>query len=114
MVLFDGYRKIFEQSISRSIDLGDMLKYLPGITVQRYMTMQGMEDLYVVPDLLECLIKSTFEPLKHAPYTLNSRCYMLNDYLSALLHCDPILQHISFCRNFLSLLDGSNFYNLES
>ena len=84
--------------------------------------MQGMTNLYgIKPDLLECLIKSTIQPL-----SLRSRfksCYTLDDYLSGFLqnrnrsqlyYCDPMLQHISICRHILSLLDGTNALVLES
>ena len=45
-ILFDGYRKMFDQSFSKSNDLGVMLKFLPGVVVQIYMSVQGMADLY--------------------------------------------------------------------
>ena len=120
---------MFDQSFSKSKDLGDMLRLLPGVVVQREMSMQGMANLYrIKPDLLECLIKSTIEPLRplasgspvsHAPYPR----YILEDYLSGFLqerdrsqlyHCDPMLQHLSICRQFLSLLDGSSAFDLQS
>ena len=117
-ILFDEYRKVFDQSLSKSKDLGDMLRVLPGVVVQKHsMSMRGMAKLYRVnPDLLERLIKSTIDPLGQ----LNFR-YKLDTYLSGFLqdrdrsqlyYCDPILQHISICRHFLSLLDRSNAFNL--
>ena len=61
-ILVDGYRKMFDQSFSNSKDLGDMLKFLPGVVVQKRLSMQGMVDLYgIKPDLMERLIKSIFE-----------------------------------------------------
>ena len=118
-MLFDRYRKMFDLSISKSKDLGDTLKFLPGVVVQKQMSMQGMADLYrVKPDLLERLIKSTImiEPLRLCPSH-----YILDDYLSGCLqdrdqhyYCDPILQHIFICRHFLSLLDGSKAFDLQS
>jgi len=82
-----------------------------------------MTDLYgIKPDLLECLIKSTIEPIRlgyrstSLGYRYPSR-YRLDDYLSGFLkdrdrsqlyYCDPMLQHISICRLILSLLDGIN------
>ena len=85
------------------------------------MTMQGMADLYrIEPDLLERLIKSAIEPLRPAHVSPTS-CYRLDGYLSGFLrnrdhsqlyYCDPILQHISICRHFLSLLDRSNDFDL--
>ena len=111
---------MFDQSLSKSKDLGDMLRLLPGVVVQKEMTMHGMADLYGIrPDLLKCLIKSTIEPLRLG---YNSS-YTLDDYLSGFLqdkdrsqlyYCDPMLQHISTCRHILSLLDGTNALDLES
>ena len=120
--LFDGYRNMLDQSFSKSKDLSDMLKFLPGVVVQKHMSMQGMADLYrTKPDLLERLIKSTIEPLRpsHGPHPR----FILDGYLSGFLvdrdrsrlyYCDPILQHISICRHFLSFLDGSNAFDLQS
>jgi hypothetical protein len=119
-ILYDGYRKMFDHSLSKSKDLGDILRLLPGVVVQKEMSMLGMADLYKIkPDLLESLIKSTIEPL-----TLTySCCYTLDDYLSGFLqdrdrsqlyYCDPLLQHIYICRHFLSLLDRSNTLVLQS
>ena len=94
--------------------------------------MHGMVDLYrIKPDLLEYLIRSTIvidprrpshvpnmiEPLKPPPR------YILDGYLSGFLedrdrsqlyYCDPMLQNISICRHFLSLLDGSNTFDFQS
>ena len=117
-ILFDGFRKMFDQSLSKSKDVGDMLRLLPGVVVQKCISMQGMVDLYrIKPDLLERLIKSPIRPLKLSCYSY----YILDDYLSGflqdrdrsqLLYCDPILQHISICRHFLTLLDASNISDL--
>ena len=119
-ILFDRYQKIFDQSICKSKDLGDILRFLPGVVVQRHMSVKGMANLYKIkPDLLERLIKST--PRRslsgcHHPYFP----YKLEDYLSTLLqdrdrsqlyYCDPMLQHILICRHILSLLDGSNTFD---
>jgi hypothetical protein len=117
--LLDGYCKMFDQSLFKSKDLGDMLRFLPGIVVQNRMSMQEMADFYrIKPDLLKRLIKSTIEPLKTS-YTAR---YVLDDYLSGFLqdrdrsqlyYCDPMLQHISICRRLLSLvLGGSNALDL--
>ena len=96
-----------------------MLKFLPGIVVQKHMCIIGMADLYAIkPDVLERLIKFTIEPLKPSPFS-----YILDDYLSGFLqdrdrsqyyYCDPMLQHISICRHFLSSLDGSNVFAHQS
>ena len=113
---------MFDQSLSKSKELGDLLRLLPGVVVQKGMNMQEMTDLYgIKQDLLECLIESTIEPLiLRSSY--NSR-YTLDDYLSDFLldkersqlyYCDPMLQHISICRRILSLLDGANALDLKS
>ena len=118
-ILFDGYRKMFDQSLSNSKDLGDILRFLPGVVVQNGISMQGMSDLYRInPVLLKRLINSPLEPLKLSSYSR----YKLDDYLSGFLqdrdrsrhyYCDPMLQHISICRHFLSLLDASNIIDLH-
>ena len=120
--LFDLYRTMFDQSLSKSNDLGDMLRFLPGVVVQNDMSMQGMAKLYrIKPDLLERLIKSTVEPLRPAHLSPRSR-YRLDGYLSGFLrdpdrsqlyYCNPMLQHIYICRHFLSLLDGFNVYDRQ-
>jgi hypothetical protein len=112
---------MIDQSLSKSKDLRDLLRYLPGIVVQKHMSMQGMAGLYrIKPDLLERLIKSTIEPQK---LSYSSSRYMLDACLSDFLqdrdrsqiyYCDPMLQHISLCRHFLSLLDGSNASDSQS
>ena len=118
--MLDGYRNMIDHSFSKSKDLHDMLRLLPGVVVQKKMSMRGMADLYRIKlDLLECLVNSTIEPLR----STDTFRYTLDIYLSAFLqdrdrsqlyYCDPMLQHISICRNFLSLLDGSNAFDLHS
>ena len=120
--LFDGYRKMFDHSLSKSKDLGGILRLLPGVAVQKYMSMQGMADLYrIKPDLLECLINSTIEPFRPSPFPI-SRYYTLDDYLycflqdgdrSQLYYCNPMHQHIFICRQILSLLDRSKDIHLH-
>ena len=119
-ILFDGYRKMFDHSFSNSKDLGDMFRLLPGVVVQKHLSLQGMADLYrIETDLLEPFIKFTIEPLKRSSCSR----FILDGYLSGLLqdrdrsrlyYCDPMLQHISICRHFLFLLDGSNALDLQS
>ena len=114
---------MFDQSFPKSKDLGDMIRFLPGVVVQKPMGIQGMADLYrIKPDLLERLIKSAIEPLGLS-YASPYPRYMLDGYLSGFLqdrdrsrhyYCDPILQHISICRLFLSLLDGFNAFDFQS
>ena len=99
-----------------------MLRFLPGVVVQKHMSTQGMADLYQIKsDLLERLMKSIIEPLRssQSPYPP----YILDDYLSGFLqdrdrsqlhYCDPMLQHIFICHHFLSLLDGSNTFDFQS
>jgi hypothetical protein len=112
---------MLDQSFSKSKDLGDTLRLLPGVVVQKDMSMRGMADLYrIKPDSLERLIKSPIEPLRLGPFGSG---YTLDGYLSGFLqdqdrsqlhHRDPMLQHIFFCRHFLSLQDGSNAFDLQS
>ena len=116
-ILFDGYRKMIDQSFSKSKDLGDILRFLPGVVVQKHLTMEGMAVLYrIKADLLERLIKLAF---KANGFSNN---FTLNGYLSDLLkdrdrsqlyYCDLELQHISICRQLLSLLDRSKDFSLE-
>ena len=118
-ILLDGYRKMFDQLFSNSKDLDNMLRFLPGVVVQNPMGMQGMAYLYrIQSDQLKRLIKFTIEPLKPSPPR-----YKLDDYLSGFLqdrdrsqlcYRDPMLQHISICRQILSLLDRSNNFDLQS
>ena len=120
--MFDGYRKIFDQSLSKSKDLGNILRFLPGVVVQKALSMQGMADLYgIEPDFLERLIKSIelLRPSLSDSESYSYSRYMLDDYLSGFLqdqgrsqlyYCDPELQHISICRQILSLLDRSNVF----
>ena len=124
--MLDGYRKVFDRSLSTSKDLSDLLRFLPGVVVQKHISMQAMIDLYgIEPDLLKCLIKSTIVTgrlsLRLGPRSPPR--YILNDYLSGFLqdrdrsqlyYCDPMLQHTSICCHILSLLDGTNVLVLES
>ena len=82
--MFDGYRKMFGQSFSKSKDLSDMLRFLPGVIVQNDLSLQGMADLYrIEPDLLERLTKSTIEPLRPS-YTIHPRyIYKLDNWFLA-------------------------------
>jgi hypothetical protein len=122
--LLDGYRKMIDQSLLKFKDLGDMLRFLPGVVVQKPLSVQGMAVLYrSKPDSLERLIKSTIEPLTPSKSHVLSPRYILDGYLSGLLqdrdrsqlhYCDPMPQHISICRHFLSLLDRSNVFDLQS
>ena len=110
--LFDGYRKMFDRLLSKSKDLGDLLRFLPGVVVQKPMSMEGMADLYrIKPHLLERL-ESAIEPLRSSEsdvYPAPYPSYILDGYLSGFLqdqhcsqlhYCDPMLQHISICRHF--------------
>ena len=109
---------MFDQLLSKSEDLGNMLRLLPGVVVQNGMGKQLMTDLYgIKPDLLERLIES-----KIIRYRYNRR-YTLDDYVSGFLqdrdrsqlyYCDPMLQHISFCHHILSFLNGINPFRLAS
>ena len=106
---------MLDQALSKSKDLGDMLRFLPGVLVQNPISIEGMADLYGIKlDLLDRLVQSPIEPLKMKG---SSYEYTLDGYLSRFLqdrdrsqlyYCDPMLQHISICRQFLSLLDRSH------
>ena len=100
---------MFDQSLSKY--LGDMLRFLPGVVVQKPMSMQEMADLYMIKLDLSPMGYFIFESPRHD----SSESYYLDDYLSGFLqdrdrsqhyYCDPMLQHVSICRHFLSLLAG--------
>ena len=125
-MLLDRYQMMFDQSLCKSKDLGDMLRFLPGVVMQEHMSVQAMADLYrIKPDLLERLIKSTIEPLLVRSFSAHHDIYSpykLGYYLSGFLHdrdrsqlyyCDPMLQHVFICRHFLCLLDGSIALDLK-
>ena len=93
-----------------------MLRSLPGVVVQKFMDMQEMADLYgIEPDslgrsLLAWPIEIFFEIRGEAYYVLDR---YLSDFLqdrdrSQHYYCDPMLQHLSICLRFLSLLHESN------
>ena len=123
-LMLDGYRNMLDRSLSKSKDMLHFLRSLPGVVVQKDLTMQGMAVLYKIkPDLLERLIKS-IEPLTPGRASVFPKSYYISDdYLSGYLqdrdrsqicYCDPMLQHISICRHFLSLLEMSNAVDLQS
>ena len=106
---------MLDQSFLKSKNLGVMLRSLPGVVVQKAMNMQEMADLYgIEPDSLgRSLLVWPIEifEIRH------EACYVLDGYLSDFLqdrdrsqhyYCDPMLQHLSICLRFLSLLHESN------
>ena len=112
-----------DHSFSKSKDLGDMLRFLPGIVVQKNLSMQGMADLYgIKPNFLERLESiGLLRPAHRARPSIPG--YVLDGYLSGFLqdrdrsqlyYCDPELQHISICRRILSLSYQSNVFGLQS
>ena len=118
---------MFDQSLFKSKALRALLRFVTGVVVQGPMSLQGMADLYrIKPDLLEYFIKSNIVSLRNSLEFRRFRRYIiLDDYLSGFLqdgdrsqhyYCDPMLQHISICRHFLSLMDGlsSNALALQS
>ena len=128
-ILLDGYRKMFDQGLSKSKELGDMRRFLPGVVAQKPMSMQGMADLYrIEPDLLEYFNNSNMGTLRGDPTGPFRHDKILDDYLSVFLqdrdrsqhyYCDPMLQHIFICRHFLAFLPdgltgGSNALDLQS
>ena len=54
--IFDQCRKMFDQSLSNSKDLGDMLRLLPGVVVQKDLSMQGLNQIFwsASLNLLDC------------------------------------------------------------
>ena len=129
MILLDGYRKMLDQSYYKSKDLGDMLKFLPWVVVQKCLGKQGMADLYrIKPNLLERLIKTTIKPLRSCYEGYISDGYILDGYIldrylssflqdrnrSRLYYCDPMLQQISICRHILSFMGGSGAFDFQS
>ena len=130
-ILSDGYQKMIDRSFSKSKDLGDMLRFLPGVAVQKNLSMQGMADLYKIElDFLKGLesiqlLRPTYYGSALYPYYGSALYpgYILDDYLSDFLedrdrsqlyYCDPELQHISICRQILSLSYQSNVFDLQS
>ena len=82
-ILLDGYRKMLDQSLSKSKDLGDMLRLLPGVVVQKPISIEVMVDLYrIEPDLLDRLVKSPIEALKKDAST---KKYTLDKYMFGFL-----------------------------
>ena len=120
-MLFNGFRKMIDQSFSKSNDLGDMLRFLPGVVVQKNLSMQGMADLYrIKPDFLKRL--KYIEMLRPSSQD-SSPGYILDDYLSdflkdrdrsQLLYRDPDHHHMSICRQMLSSSRQSNDFDLQS
>ena len=114
---------MIDQSFSKSKDLDDMLRFLPGVVVQRDLCLQGMAELYrIEPDFLERLKSIEMLSLWHRDDLYYPR-YILDVYLSNFLrdlrrsqlhYCDPELQHVSICRQILSLLDQSNVFDDQS
>ena len=81
--LLDRYQKILDQSLSKSKDLGVILRLLPGVVVQNEIGMQGMADLYrIKPHLLHRLVKYPIEPLK---MVARSHKFTMDRYLSGFL-----------------------------
>ena len=119
-IVLDGYRKMVDQTLSKSKDLGDMLRFLPGVVVQKKLSIKGMADLYgIEPNFLQ-RIKSIglLRSSPQGPY----HGYMLDDFLSRFLqerdrsqlyYCDSEIQHTSICRQILSLLDRSNVFEVQ-
>ena len=117
------FRSMFDHSLSKSKVLGDILRFLPGVVVQKHLSMQGMADLYrIKPEFLERFIKP-IELLRPSDIDIYPRGYMLNDPLSDFLqdrdrsqhyYCDLKLQHTSIFRQILLLLDRSKVFDLQS
>ena len=69
---------------------------------------QGPLLLSTASESLEC--KSETEASFPCPLRLSNSIHLYDQLedRSQLYYCDPMLQHISICRRFLSLLDGFN------
>ena len=115
-IMFDGYRKMIDRSFSKS---SDILRFLPGVLVQKGLTMEGMAVLYKVEaDFFERQIKIAFEltdDVDISDYMLEGR---LSDLLqdrdcSLLYYRDHELLHIFICRQLLSLLDRFRDFDLK-
>ncbi|KAF8816488.1 hypothetical protein BYT27DRAFT_7182040 [Phlegmacium glaucopus] len=117
--VYHGYQKMLDRFLTEFSDIGDLLKFLPGVVVQKGLSMQGMADLYRVKmDLFHRLSKSAVDPFVRV-----GQSYMLQGDLSAFFRgqgrshlycCDPLLHNVLICRQFLSLLDGSNASDVHS
>ena len=117
-ILYVGYRKMIDQLSSNSKDLGDMLRFLPGVVVQKDLSIKGMAGLYrIKPEFLARFIKSTELLRPSHPRSALDDClfgFLQDRDRSQLYYCDPILQHIAICQRFLSFLDGSNVFDHDS
>lgn len=81
------YRKMLDHSFSNSRDLGDLLRFLPGILVQKHLTMQEMAGLYRVQMDLNmfnaisisiCVLPPPFfSPVRSLPTTLPFKFSMI-------------------------------------
>ncbi|KAF8816522.1 hypothetical protein BYT27DRAFT_7154559 [Phlegmacium glaucopus] len=118
--VYHACQKMVDQSFTESIDITDLLRLLPGVVVEKGLSTEGVANLYrVKTDLLDRLSKSAFEP-----YVLPIQSFpVLWKYLSPffrdrgrshLYHYDHILHHVLICCQLLSLLDGSNGFDLQS
>ena len=107
-----------DHSFSKSKDLGDMLRFLPGIVVQKDLSMQETCDLYgIKPEFLKRLESiGLLSPDLFYGYTLDDYLsgFLQDQDRSQLYYCDPELQHISICRRILSLSYQSNVFGLQS
>jgi hypothetical protein len=105
-ILLHGYQRTFDQSLSKSKDLVVMLRFLPGVVVQKRMSIQGMVELYrIEPDLLERLIKFTIDPINPS-----SSHYILDYYLSRFLQDRDVLSSITAIPCFNIFLFAVIFY----
>ena len=85
-ILFDGYQEMFDQSLSKSKDLVDLLDIL--------RSMHEMAELQRIKLPVELSPGPPPYP-RHPPNRAS----------------DPKLQHISICRHLLFLLDAADAFN---
>ena len=68
---------MFDQSLSKSKDLGDMLMLLPGVVVQKKITIQGMAD-FLKFDVLAMASPNTFSITSMTIYVMPPQIFFLD------------------------------------
>ena len=111
-ILFDGYQKMFDQSLSKSKDLVDLVDILG--SMHKIAELDRIAVGYIV--------LRSIEPPSPYPSPRRLPNLKLDDYLSDFLqdrdrsqlyYYDPKLQHISICRHLLFLLETFNGFNID-
>ncbi|KAF8816531.1 hypothetical protein BYT27DRAFT_7154580 [Phlegmacium glaucopus] len=61
--VYHGYQKMLDRSFTESIDISGLLRLLPGVVVQKGLSIRGIANLYRVKmDILDRLSKPALEP----------------------------------------------------